>query len=69
MVATGLTEDEKFLQCKNSYRNAPTKIGDGEIVYIPLDRSNTSSEWTIFYENNDKEVCVDAFFISIDFDA
>ena len=78
MIATGLTSDEKFLQCKNSYRNDPTKIdgGDIEIVHIALDPSDTSSEWTLFNEddnedeeNDDREPYIDAYFISIELSA
>lgn len=67
MIATGLNKNEKFLQCKNSSRNDPTNIeADIEIVQISLDPTDTSSEWTLFYENEDKELCIDAFFIAID---
>ena len=73
MIATGLTSDEKFLQCKNSYRNDPTKIdgGDVQIVYIALDPSDISSEWTLFNgtKTDDGKPCVDAYFISIDLSA
>ena len=65
MIATGLTKNETFLQCKNSYRNDPTKIDDIEIVHISLDPSDTSSEWTLFNEDDDGEPCIDAYFISI----
>ena len=67
MIATGLTNNEKFLQCKNSYRNDPTKIDseDIEILHISLDPSDTSSEWTLFNEDDDGEPCIDAYFISI----
>ena len=69
MIATGLTNNERFLQCKNSSRNDPTKIdgNDIEIVHISLDPSDTSSEWTLFYEDKDGEYCIDAFFTSIVF--
>ena len=67
MIATGLTNSERFLQCKNSSRNDPTKIDgdDIEIVQISLDPSDTSSEWTLFYEDEDGKPCIDAFFVSI----
>ena len=69
MIATGLTNNERFLQCKNSSRNDPTKIdgNDIEIVHISLDPSDTSSEWTLFYEDEDGKSYIDAFFISIVF--
>ena len=69
MIATGLTNNERFLQCKNSSRNDPTKIdgNDIEIVHISLDPSDTSSEWTLFYEDEDGKSCIDAFFTSIVF--
>lgn len=77
MIATGLI-NEKFLQCKNSYRNDPTKIDgdDIEVVHISLDPSDTGSEWTLFNEddnedeeNDDREPFIDAYFISIELSA
>ena len=73
MVATGLIQDEtskqERIQCKNSYRNDPDKHNneDNEIIYIPLDWSDTSSKWTLFYEDNERVDCIDAFFIAIDY--
>ena len=68
MIATGLTNDRKFVQCKNSYRNDPTKIDDKdiEIVNIPLNRSDASSEWTLFVETEAEEAYIDAFYIKIE---
>ena len=68
MIATGLTDDEKFLQCKNSNRNDPTKMDDKdvEIVKIPLSRSETVSEWSIYNRDKNGNLYIEAFFISID---
>ena len=68
MIATGLTDGGKFVQCKNSNRNDPTKIDDKdlEIVKIPLSRSETESEWSIFRRDKHGNLTIDAFFISID---
>ena len=71
MIATGLTNNYSFLQCKNSYQNDPTKIDgdDIEIILISLDPSDSSSEWTLFYEDKYGNSCIDAFFISIELSA
>ena len=73
MVATGLTKNERFLQCKSSFRNDPNKIpvdgDDIEIIHISLDPYDTSSTWTLFYDDYDAEPCFDAFFMSIDLNA
>ena len=66
MIATGLTNNERFLQCKNSFRNDPTEINgnDIEICHISLDPSDTSSEWTLFYEDEDGKSCL--YYILLD---
>ena len=68
IVATALIKDGKYLKCKDSYREDPTQIGleADQIIEIPLDPSDTSSQWNLFYKDKHGNDCIDAFFISLE---
>ena len=68
IVATALIKDGKYLKCKDSYREDPTQIGSeaDQIIEIPLDPSDTSSQWNLFYQDENGNNCIDAFFLSLE---